>query len=134
VPYLCPAGKRTIGWGHVIVPTDTFTTPIGEQMAEHILQLDLMRFERCVLSCQTDLTQDQFDAMVCVAFNIGTEAFLMSSMARCLRVKDFGNVTKYLKQWNKATVKGRLVVLDGLVKRRRTEAELFDTGTVTFYN
>jgi lysozyme len=132
MPYDDGVGVMTIGWGHAITPQDTFSYPINATMADLILQRDVQRFERCVLRVSTDLNQDQFDACVCLAFNIGEGAFQSSSVARLLRVKDYGNVPQYILKWNKGTVKGKLIELPGLTRRRKTEAKLFDTGSVTF--
>lgn len=132
MPYDDGVGVMTIGWGHAITKNDTFGYPINEEMADRILQLDVMRFERCVLNVTTSLNQDQFDACVCLAFNIGAEAFQGSSVARLLRVKDYDHVPQYMKLWNKGKVRGKMVELPGLTRRRNTEAKLFDTGIVTF--
>ena len=43
-PYVCPAGKQTIGWGHVIRPQDRIRPPLSKDQADALLQADLNGF------------------------------------------------------------------------------------------
>lgn len=84
VPYLCPAGKLTIGFGHVVQAWEHFTR-ISEEEAEELLHQDVSIAENCVNSAvKVPITQNQFDAMVSLAFNIGCEAFRNSTFLRML--------------------------------------------------
>lgn len=68
-------------------------------------------------------TQNQFDAMMSLLYNIGTGKFSTSSVLRCHKARDYATARKSFALWNKAA--GR--VMDGLVKRRAAEAALYGT-------
>jgi GH24 family phage-related lysozyme (muramidase) len=70
----------------------------------------------------------QFDALVSLAFNIGADAFGKSSLAKAINNNDTSKIESRMKAWNKGTVDGKLVVLDGLVARRNDEYEMFSKG------
>ena len=64
VPYRCPAGELTIGWGHVIREHERFTMPLTAAQADELLQQDLAQFAAGVNERVTvPLTQAMFDAL-----------------------------------------------------------------------
>ncbi len=68
-----------------------------------------------------DLSQNQFDALVCFVFNIGGTNFGKSTLLRKLNAGDtLGASLEFLK-WNKAG----MTELPGLTKRRAAEQSLF---------
>ncbi len=73
------------------------------------------------------VTQQQFDAMVSLAFNVGAHAFSKSTLVRKLNAGDVRGAADEFLRWNKAGGQ----VLDGLVRRRRAERDLFLTGVQT---
>ena len=120
VGYLCPAGKATVGWGH------TKTARVGQRIsierAEQLLREDLADFERCVdRVVSVPLNQNEFDALVSWAFNIGCGAVAKSTLVRKLNAGDRKGAADELLRWNKAGGK----VLAGLTRRRRAEREMF---------
>ncbi len=119
--YQCPAGVWTIGYGHTgdVVPGATIT----EAEANILLRRDLMRAEACVDRTCPETTQPQFDAMVCLAFNIGTGAFAKSSVARLHNKGEYAQAGQAFAMWNKAAGK----VVSGLVSRRAAETALYLT-------
>jgi lysozyme len=81
-PYLCPARKLTIGYGHVILPGEKFTS-ITSQQAEELLCKDVALTEICINKyVKAPLTQNQFDALASFIFNIGRRNFLTSTMLK----------------------------------------------------
>lgn len=118
--YLCPARVWTIGYGS----TGPHVQPgmvITEAQADDLLQRDLDRFEDAVAKVTPGATQNQFDAMVCLAFNIGTGAFLKSSVLRLHLAEDHRAAAEAFSKWVYAG--GR--VLPGLQRRRAAEARLY---------
>jgi hypothetical protein len=90
-----------------------------------ILAADLERFGDAVMQAVgLPLRQHEFDALTSLAFNIGTQAFAASSVARLLRAGDRGRAADAILSWNRAG--GH--VLSGLVARRADERRLFLTG------
>ena len=119
--YRCPAGKWTIGYGHTKgVKKGMY---ISEAVATHFLIQDVQRVES-ILNSYDEIyhwTQNEFDALASFAFNCGT--------ANLKRLLKYGTRTKSqianaILLYNKAS--GR--VLNGLVRRRNAERELFVKG------
>lgn len=118
--YLCPAKVWTIGYGSTgphVKPGMTIT----EAEADKLLQDDLDRFEACVDKAAPNATQNQFDAMVSLAFNIGTAGFERSSVLKRLLAGDKAGAADAFLMWNKAGG----VALAGLTRRRQAERALF---------
>lgn len=72
--YKCPAGVWTIGWGHTkgVKEGDRIDTA----RAEELLSSDLQVFEKAVNDADfPSLTQNQFDALVALTYNIGPSNF-----------------------------------------------------------
>ena len=122
--YRCPAGVLTIGYGHTkgVRPGQS----ISEAEAERILKEDLERFERGVNEAvHIPIAQNEFDALVSLAFNIGRGAFASSTLVRKLNTGDRSGAADELLRW----VRGGGRVLPGLVRRREAEQALFlDSG------
>lgn len=118
--YLCPAKVWTIGYGSTgphVKPGQVIT----EAQADALLQRDLDRFEDAVAKAAPGATQNQFDAMVCLAFNIGIGALLKSSVLRLHRAGEYRSAAEAFGMWVKAG--GR--TLPGLQRRRAREADLY---------
>lgn len=117
--YKCPADVWTIGYGSTVgvVPGMVIT----EAEAEERLRRDLARFEKAVAKFCPVATDNQFSAMVSLAFNIGEGAFGSSTLRRLHSAGDYAGAKAQFARWNRAG--GR--VLQGLVRRRATEAELY---------
>jgi len=69
-------------------------------------------------------TQAQFDAMISLAWNIGIGGFARSSVARLHKAGDYMAAASAFALWNKSGGK----VIDGLVRRRKEEADLYLSG------
>jgi len=126
-PYKCSAGVPTIGYGATYYPDGRKVTlgdpPISEAYAVSLLEEMLVSFEKSVDSfCRDDVTQNQFDALVCFAYNVGTSALKKSTLLKKVNENPSDPTIKaeFLK-WNKAA--GR--VLKGLTRRRVEEAALY---------
>lgn len=122
--YLCPAGKWTIGYGWT-KPVDG--KPVGPGMvithakAEELLAEGVKQYCSAVeKSCPT-ATDNQFGAMVSLCYNIGTDAFTKSSVARYHVAGDRHLAADAFLKWTKGG--GR--VLPGLVARRKAERALY---------
>jgi GH24 family phage-related lysozyme (muramidase) len=57
--YLCPAGKPTIGYGHVILPRENFPQPMTEAAAEALLLRDLAPVENYLSATFPGINQHQ---------------------------------------------------------------------------
>lgn len=113
-------GVLTIGYGST--NGVQWGDAITEDEADRLLKEDLDRFERCVeTAVEAPLTQNQFDALVSLAFNIGCGAFRRSTLLRRLNRGGYLAAANQFPRWSRAG--GR--VLQGLVRRRAAERALF---------
>lgn len=122
--YKDAANIPTIGYGHT-GPEVSMGQVITEAEAEAILRDDLDRFEKAVSETCPKSTDNQFAAMVALAFNIGSSAFARSSVARFHNAGEHPKAADSFLLWTKATVGGRKIVLKGLVRRREAERALY---------
>jgi len=123
VAYRDAVGIPTICAGH------TKGVKIGqkETIAGCLVMLheDATEAGKGVASCTTArVTQAQYDALVSLAFNIGTGAYCKSTLVRKLNARDCLGAADEFMRWNKAG--GR--VLPGLTYRRQKERAGFLTG------
>ena len=96
-----------------------------KEQAESYLKSDLKAFEKTVNTVVTvDLTQNQFDALVSLCYNIGSGAFSKSTLVKKLNGNKIQEAADQFLVWNKGGGK----VMQGLVKRRARERELFLKG------
>ena len=124
--YICPAGIPTIGYGHT-GPNVQMGMKITEADAEALLLSDLEKFARAVdTQIRVPLTNNQRCALISFAFNVGTGALMESTLRKRLNNgEDPQKVAmEELPRWNKGDGK----VLEGLVRRRRDELDLFLNG------
>lgn len=118
--YLCPAHVWTIGYG------TTKNVKQGQMVTEGqallMLQVDVKQFESDVTSMvKVPLTQNQFDALVCFAYNVGSGNLKSSTLLKLVNAGDFTGAAAQFGRWNK----GGGQVLAGLTRRRAAEAALF---------
>ncbi|WP_257616527.1 lysozyme [Rodentibacter ratti] len=96
---------------------------ISKEKSREILKADLARFENAInASVSVPLKQNQFDALVSLAFNIGEGAFRRSILLRKLNAGDYNGASQQFLVWKNAG--GR--VSQGLLNRRKREKALFD--------
>lgn len=118
VPYICPAGFWTIGYGHLCKPDHP---PITEAEAEVYLAHDLQTalaatLRYCpVLATESDV---RLAAIVDFTFNLGTGRLQASTLRRRINQRDWLSAVQELRRW----VYGGGKVLPGLVTRREAEA------------
>lgn len=113
----------TIGYGHYDSDV-TAGMKITKEQAEELLLQDCKKAIKNVNSFMSkyNFNQNQFDALVSFAFNVGSINQLTASGTRTLE-----QISSKITAYNKSG--GRVIA--GLVKRRAKEKELFDTPTST---
>jgi len=123
--YRDSVGILTIGVGHTSMagpPTVSPGMKITAEECDDILSRDLALFEKAVnVAVTASMSQNQFDACVSLAFNIGGKAFKNSSVVRKLNAGDVAGAANAFLLWNRAG--GR--VLKGLTTRRQSERKQF---------
>ena len=121
VPYICPAGFWTIGYGHLCDPKHP---PITEAEAEVFLARDLQTALAATLRfCPVLATEPEgrLAAIVDFTFNLGAGRLQTSTLRRRVNQREWAAAAKELHRW----VYGGGKVLPGLVKRRMAEVALF---------
>lgn len=125
VAYDDGVGVWTIGFGTTIYPNGIKVKKgdvCTEAQAKAYMAHDLKKFELAVNNAVTvPLNQNQFDALVSLAYNIGTNAFKNSTLVKMLNAGDIRGAANQFDVWIKAGSKR----MQGLVNRRAKEKALF---------
>lgn len=126
--YLDSVGLWTVGIGHLIKQGEVFSYTLTDEECYDLLRKDLIPVETALHKwVKVPTNQNQYDALCSLVFNIGTGAFLKSSVLRFLNQGWDEDAADAFLLWNKATVKGKKTALVGLTNRRRDERKLFLT-------
>jgi lysozyme len=126
-PYKCSAGVPTIGYGATFYPSGKKVTmtdaAITEEQAVELLANMLVSFEKYVDSyCVDTITQNQFDALVSFAYNLGPANLKASTLLKKVNANaEDESIRLEFMKWVKAGGK----TLKGLVRRREAEADLY---------
>ncbi len=130
--YLDSANLETVGCGHLLTADDKRTLKLGQKItseqSDAFLTKDLASAGNTVKTLvKVPINDNQRSALTSLIFNIGAHAFSGSSVLRKLNQKDYVSASNHFLDWVKATVKGKLVVVKGLTRRREAERKLFLT-------
>lgn len=124
--YKCPAGVWTIGYGSTRYPDGAVVEPddvVTQDEAHDLLVDTVIQYQRVIdRSVTVSLSQNEYDALISFVYNVGTGAFVSSTLLKLLN--DGASklmVARQFDRWNKGGGK----VLPGLVKRRAAERALF---------
>lgn len=120
-----PGGQWIVGYGHTkgARPGLRVTREDAELVLRHH---DLRPIEELIAErVLTPLTQNEFDALVSFAFNIGADAFLESNVLALLNAGERLQAAEGMTAWRKGRVDGEVRVIDALVRRRAAEMALF---------
>lgn len=152
-PYLDVASLWTIGVGHLIKPTDSFSTITNDRVKSllaskdknhPVAKLSIVRDEALSIlakdvastedalrrAIKVPLNQNQFDALISFGFNCGPGVFRTSGACKSLNEGNYTVVPEKLLDWSKARIGGSLQINKGLYNRRVSEGELFSRDFV----
>lgn len=117
IPYAYndPLRYATFGVGHLLHKSPVTaadqrawgsrSNPASQARVMQVLREDIRKFESSVLKTLTKpASQKQFDAMVSLAFNIGTGGFASSSVARRHNVGDRDGAANAFLMWDKPSM------------------------------
>lgn len=127
--YKCPAGVWTIGYGHTknVKQGDKIT----QAKAEELLKQDLVYYEKGVnnLNLPFKLNQNQFDALVSFAYNLGVGTL------HDFNGKSAQYIINEIPLYCNIYVNGVKTKLQGLVNRRNEEVKLFkeNVSNIVYY-
>ena len=126
-PYLCSAGVPTIGYGSTFYADGTSVTMEDESITEEEATILLQKTVDEEYSITVDegvlveVNQQQFDAMVSLTYNIGSGAFLESTLLEYCNMEQHQLAADEFLSW--VYVNGE--VSQGLVNRREVERALY---------
>ena len=112
-------GLWTIGVGHLIKADEQhlITATLTDEQVEELLRSDLKWCSEAVeSSVKVPLTQNQYDALYSLCFNIGGTNFAKSTVVKKINENDLAGAADAILMWNKPEV---------LVNRRKRERALF---------
>ncbi len=139
MPYDDQTGKQisswvkgaTIGYGHLILEHEwvEYRNGITDVEADALLRKDLERFIAVVKLIPRKLAQNEFDACVILAYNIGVDGFKGSTVFKMVsdpkfRSSVYQNLESAWMAWNKSQGK----ISRGLINRRAAEWDMYNLG------
>ncbi|HOZ87890.1 MAG TPA: lysozyme [Bacteroidia bacterium] len=132
--YLCPANVWTIGYGTTIYPDGKKVSAdeaCTQLQAMIFFRNDLGYFEKMVDAyTRDDVSQQQFDALVSFAYNLGAKSLKDSTLLKVINSNplSFELIFTQWLRWNKANG----APLKGLTRRRNSEFHYYKTGELKF--
>jgi len=116
------AGFPTIGYGHKLLPGESYPEGIDEARASALLANDVKAVEQAVERLvRVQVTQGQFDALVDFCYNLGSARLQSSTLLRALNAGHYDDAREQLLRWDCAGGK----VVSGLQARREAESRLW---------
>lgn len=135
-PYLCPAGRPTIGYGTTVYfDTKKKVTlkdkPIDKQEGDRLIRGWFATVVSPLVDrlCRDDLNSNEFDAIADFIYNSG--ATYVDKKGKVHYYNLFENVNKKLpkaemtRYWENLAITANGVKLNGLIARRKEEVELY---------
>jgi len=119
IPYYCPAGVLTCGWGSTgpdVFPGRAWT----QEYADSRMLMDAQKFARGTLALCPSLTGNQLSAIADFSYNLGLGRLKASTLRKKVNTEDWSAVPAELRKW----VNGGGRKLAGLVLRREAEIAL----------
>lgn len=135
-PYKCPRGIWTIGIGSTCYkngqPVRETDRPLKDKAEAYELLNDHIKgisytLERFLQKIPWKLTENQFSALICFAYNLGTGPIVEAdrTMHDAIKSRDHKKVVAAFLVYNKATIDGQKKELPGLTRRREAEKALY---------
>jgi lysozyme len=120
--YLDSTGLSTIGYGHKLLPGESYPAGLTEPVARLLLARDAEAAERAVARfVRIPLTQGQFDALVDFVFNLGAGRLATSTLLCQLNHGNIGAAALEFVKWDHCGTRENAC----LKTRREAEMRLF---------
>ena len=129
--YIDPVGIYTIGWGNIFNYTKNRPVQKGDTITKAEAQLFFNVHMQGIVNglkklLKVNINENQFNALLSWIYNFNLQTLSKSTLLNLLnRGESKELVANEFLKWNKGKINGKLVVLPGLVTRRRAEADLF---------
>lgn len=124
--YLCPTKIWTIGYGNTYFPDGIRVSKgdvITKEYAFEIFKVVADDFAlKCAKYIKSNVTQNQFNALVSFAYNVGVTNLKNSTLLKRVNVNpNDAMIAKEFLKWNRAGGQ----VLNGLTNRRIAESSMY---------
>lgn len=126
--YLDTDGTPVIGYGlsrikgkQVSIGDRISQQQANEALNEHLEEID-RELEQVI---QVTLNEHQLSALASISFNVGVEPIKNSTLLRKINAEDYAGAADEFLRWDKGNLRGRLVQMPGLTRRRQAERKLF---------
>jgi lysozyme len=117
---------QSIGYGHHIQLGENIQSPITQEEADALFDSDISSAVQAVSNAvKVQVSQDQFDALVDFAYNVGAPAFRNSTLLTLLNQGNFAGAAQQFSRW----IYSNGSINQGLIARRDAEAGLFNGGS-----
>lgn len=119
-------GYLYIGYGHRLRLNDgvDIEDKLSKKKATELLEKDLKLVSKQILKYLTrQLTQNQFDALVSLVYDIGIKSLVSSGTMDLINTGEFIEASQKFRQWNRY----KKTPIYQLIKSRKMEIELFNT-------
>lgn len=126
------AGNPTIGYGHKLLPGETFAGGVTQQGAAALLAQDTAAARDAVLRMvKVALTSNQLSALTDLVYNVGPGALAGSTLLKNLNAGNYAGAADEFVKFNHAMVGGQLQTVDALTSRRLADRDLFNKPDVS---
>lgn len=117
-----------IGYSHLVKTQDGLynTKIISKRGADKLLEKDLIKISKQLTRLKVDehLSQNQFDALVCLVYDIGIQSFRGSELPKLLKQRKYIEASSLFRKWNKYEKSPKYQLIDS----RQKEIQLFNKG------
>ena len=126
--YIDTDGTAVIGYG--LSRINGVPVQIGDRItpsqADAALDAHIQEIDRELQKAiEVELSDRQLSALTSISFNVGVDAIAKSTLVRKINTGDYAGAANEFMRWDKANMRGRLVQLPGLTRRRSAERQLF---------
>jgi lysozyme len=134
-PYRCPAGIPTIGIGTTRYPNGKLVKMEDPEIdidqaydyLLHHLKQDCFLLEKFLRGNKLTMNDNQFSALIAFAYNLGIGPVITTGRSLCdaLKTGSREKIKEAFLLYTKARVKGEVVTMTGLLRRRKAEIKLY---------
>lgn len=117
-PYFDAVGKKTVCYGETNITMKAYTAKECKSMLIHSVA---DYYQAALESIDRPIPPSTQIAMTMFSYNLGKDGFTKSPVRELLTEGDIESSCTRLERYNKGTIKGKKVVLGGLVRRRAEE-------------
>ena len=125
--YLDSVGIPTIGYGSTFW-TDNSRVKLGQEISMQNAEKLVIYYLANTAHFIPEVNQNQFDALCSFMYNIGVSAFRKSTLLKKVtKNPNDPSIRDEFMLWVNGRVRGNMQKIDGLVKRRTAESNLYFT-------